>query len=309
MDIGDMPLEPLPGLGRHLGLHDGDLLVLREDLIGLAGGGNKVRKAVAALGAAASDGVKTVITTGAPQSNHARATAIVGARLGLRVVLVLEAARPDALDGNLVLEHLAGAELHWADGRDVTGVVDDLAARAEGPVRVVPFGGTDVEAVEVYAAVGESIRRRVPDVRHAVVAIGSGATSAGLIAALGPDRVLGVDSGAVEDARGTLLGLLRDSRPLHDWSGASLRVDATQVGDGYATLPPQVRAAVETVIRTDGILFDVTYAGRALSGLVSACDAGEIRPGERTVLVHTGGVPGSLAHPALRSITPRGHDR
>jgi D-cysteine desulfhydrase len=83
-------IEPMPGLASRLGVPAQDLLVLREDLIGIAGGGNKVRKAMAALGRAATDGVAHIVTTGAPQSNQARAVALVGAWLGLQVTLVLE---------------------------------------------------------------------------------------------------------------------------------------------------------------------------------------------------------------------------
>ncbi|WP_150130536.1 pyridoxal-phosphate dependent enzyme, partial [Streptomyces sp. 150FB] len=108
------PLEAAPRLSRALGLGAGDLWVKRDDLTGLGGGGNKVRKLEWTCGAALADGATALVTTGAPQSNHARLTAAAGARLGLDVVLVL-AGKPDSpAAGNLALDGLLGATVVWA---------------------------------------------------------------------------------------------------------------------------------------------------------------------------------------------------
>ncbi|MFC8192592.1 1-aminocyclopropane-1-carboxylate deaminase/D-cysteine desulfhydrase [Cellulomonas sp. NPDC057328] len=298
-DLTAAPLQRMPVLAAALGIAADDLLVLREDLVGTAGGGNKVRKAEAALLRARADGIRTVVTTGAPQSNHARAVAAVGARLGLRVVLVLRGDDPGRRTGNVLLDHLLGADVRWAGDADLAECAADAARAADGPTRVIPFGGSDAAAVDVYAAVGADLDARVPGLRHAVVAVGSGATAAGLVAALGAERVLGVDTGAVPDPRSTVLGLLRDARPDAPWDGAALRLDHQQVGTGYGRLQPAVLDAVRSVARGDGVLVDVTYAGRALAGLVAAVRSGVIAPGERAVLVHTGGLPGAFGHPEL----------
>ncbi len=298
-DLTPTPLQRLPVLAAELGMAADDLLVLREDLIGPAGGGNKARKADAAVRRAHADGIRTVVTTGAPQSNHARAVAAVGARLGLRVVLVLRGEDPGRRTGNVLLDHLLGADVRWAGDADLAESAAAAARAADGPVRVIPFGGSDAAAVDVYAAVGEDLEARVPDLRHVVVAVGSGATAAGLVAALGAGRVLGVDTGAVPDPRFTVLGLLREARPEAHRDAAALRLDGGQVGTGYGRLQPAVLDAVRAVARGDGVLFDVTYAGRALAGLVAAVRSGAIVPGERVVLVHTGGVPGLFGHPEL----------
>jgi D-cysteine desulfhydrase len=292
-------IEPMPGLASRLGVPAQDLLVLREDLIGVAGGGNKVRKAVAALGRAATDGVGHVVTTGAPQSNHARAVALVGAWLGLRVTLVLEGGQPPLRAGNLLLEELAGALVVWAGGEDSAVVADRVAGEASETVRVIAFGGSDAAAVDVYAVVGQDLMRQVPDLRHVVVAAGSGGTAAGLVAALGPGRVLAVDTGAVPDVRATIAGLVREARPAARLDAGSLRIDSGQVGDGYASIPPPVLEAARNAPADDGIVFDVTYAGRALAALAVAVRTGAVRSGERTVLIHTGGIPGLFGHPGL----------
>ncbi|MFD0395589.1 pyridoxal-phosphate dependent enzyme [Streptomyces nogalater] len=97
-----------------LGLGPDDLWVKRDDLTGLGGGGNKVRKLQWTVGAALAEGADTLVTTGAPQSNHARLTAAAGARLGLDVVLVLRGSPGGSRSGNLALDGLFGARLAWA---------------------------------------------------------------------------------------------------------------------------------------------------------------------------------------------------
>src|ERR1700678_783690 len=103
------PLEPLPRLARALGLGQDDLWIKRDDLTGLGGGGNKVRKLEWTCGAALADGATVLVTTGAPQSNHARLTAAAAARLGLDAVLVLAGRPGSSSSGNLALDGLFGA--------------------------------------------------------------------------------------------------------------------------------------------------------------------------------------------------------
>ncbi|MGW1607746.1 pyridoxal-phosphate dependent enzyme, partial [Streptomyces eurythermus] len=108
------PVEPAPRLAAALGLEPDDLWVKRDDLTGPGGGGNKVRKLEWTVGAALAEGADTLVTTGAPQSNHARLTAAAGARLGLDVVLVLRGSPGGSRSGNLALDGLFGARIAWA---------------------------------------------------------------------------------------------------------------------------------------------------------------------------------------------------
>lgn len=290
VEIPFQPLEPLDALGAVVGAAPGRLLALREDRIGTGGGGNKVRKAERAVGRAAADGLRRVVTTGAPQSNHARAVAIAAARYGIACLLVLEGARPPQRLGNLLLEDLAGAEVHWSGERAPDGLASELAS--DGHTRLIPFGGSDRDAVEVYAEVGADLLARVPDVDHVVVAVGSGATAAGLVRALGAERVHCVDTGAVDDPQSVLRHLLDDP-------DAALRIDRSQVGSGYEHLQPAVVEAVRRFLRTDGILLDATYAGRAAASMVEQYRAGAFAADDSVVFVHTGGVPGLFGHPEL----------
>jgi D-cysteine desulfhydrase len=113
---------------------------------------------------------------------------------------------------------------------------------------------------------------------------------AGLVTSLGPDAVLGVHVGAVSDPRAAVAAFT-------DADAARLRIRADQVGEGYGTLTDPVRSALKLAARTEGLILDPTYTGRGLAGLVAAAEAGEIKPGERTVFLHSGGLPGFFGHP------------
>lgn len=295
------PVERVPRLAAAVGLGADDLWVKRDDWLAVGGGGNKLRKLAHALAGAPEDGTTTVVTTGAAQSNHARLTAAAARRLGLEPVLVLRGDGGHGTVGNLALDAILGAEVVWAG--DATA--DELDARAREVarereaagerVRLVPYGGSDGRSVHGYAACGREIDEDVEGVRHVVVAVGSGGTAAGLVLALGADRVLGVDAGAVPDARAAVARLVRAAGGQVD--DDALRVRTDQVGDAYEATTDASARALTTAGRTAGLVLDPVYTAKALAGLAAAVQDGGIRPGERTVFVHTGGLPGLFGHP------------
>jgi D-cysteine desulfhydrase family pyridoxal phosphate-dependent enzyme len=297
------PLEPMPRLATELGLRADDLWIKRDDLIGLGGGGNKVRKLEWLVGAALAAGADTLVTTGAAQSNHARLTAAAGARLGLDVVLVFPGTPGSAANGsgNLVLDSLFAARIHWAgDGDPSTlgevaeDVCEQLGRDGARPF-LIPFGGSSPLGARGYAEGGEELRAQLPDVEHVVVALGSGGTMAGLIGALGEERVLGIHVGAVQEPAATVAGLA--GALTHRTIGpGSLRVRTDQVGTGYGVLQEPVLEAMKTAATAEGLVLDPVYTGRAMAGLIAAVRDGDIRPGRRTVFLHTGGLPGLFGH-------------
>jgi D-cysteine desulfhydrase len=295
------PLEPMPRLAESLGLGAEDLWIKRDDLVGLGGGGNKIRKLEWLCGAAVAEGATHLVTTGAPQSNHARLTAAAGARLGLETVLVLAGTPDTAAGGNLALDALLGATCVWAgavDGPALTAAAEEVASRlrAEGArPAVIPFGGSSALGARGYASCGDELLLQDPGLDTVVVAVGSGGTMAGLVHALGPQRVLGVHCGAVDDPVATVTALASElsGAPL---SPDSLRLRLDQVGASYGTLTGPVMEALNRVARTEGIVLDPVYTGRAAAGLVAAVADGDITPGRRTVLLHTGGLPGLFGH-------------
>ncbi|MEV4631375.1 D-cysteine desulfhydrase family protein [Micromonospora sp. NPDC049523] len=296
------PVEPAPRLAEAIGLAPGGLWLKRDDLGGLGGGGNKVRKLEWTVGAALGNGADTLVTTGAPQSNHARLTAAAGARFGLRVVLVFPGEPGRSSSGNLALDGLFGAEVHWAGDVDrgqlatvAAGVVDELRRGGARP-ELIPFGGSNAVGAYGYVEAGRELLAQVADVDVVVVALGSGATMAGLVVSLGADRVLGVDVGALAEpaeAVAALAGQVAGTSVPAD----ELRIRGDQVGDGYGHLTRQSAEALELTARSEGIVLDPIYTGRAMAGLIAAVRDGDIAPEAKTVFLHTGGLPGLFGHP------------
>ncbi len=292
------PLETAPRLGVALGLGPDDLWIKRDDLTDL-GGGNKVRKLEHLVAEALAAGATVLVASGGAQSNHARATAAAAAKVGLRAVLVLGGTALAGQPGNLALDELLGAEVVLSEGlvgaaldRRVEEVADRLRADGEVPA-VLPFGGSSAVGARGYVACAAELHQQAPDAAHVVVAVGSGGTMAGLVAGLGPARVLGIDTGALTDPEPRVAALVAE---LGDRPGP-LRLDRDQVGDGYGRLTSAAAMVMRTAARTEGLLLDPVYTGKALAGLASAVSEGIVRRGERTVFVHTGGLPGLFGHP------------
>jgi L-cysteate sulfo-lyase len=303
------PLEAAPRLAESIGMDPDCLWIKRDDLTGLGAGGNKVRKLEYTCAAALQHRATTLVTSGATQSNHARLTAAAAARLGLECVLVLMGDAPAnaTARGNLALDGLLGAMVVWAGSVDdqgldrrVTKEAAELTDRGRR-VEAIPYGGSNVLGARGYLDAGIELETQLPDLRHVVVAVGSGGTMAGLVAALGSPRVLGVDVGAVPDPERRILGMVEglaaEETTLTAPSVQSpLRLRRDQIGDGYGILTPGARQALLDAARWEGVFLDPVYTAKALSGLIAAVEDGSIGPDEPTVLLHSGGLPGLFAH-------------
>jgi L-cysteate sulfo-lyase len=307
------PLEPAPRLAVAVGLREDRLWIKRDDLTGLGGGGNKVRKLERTLAAALRDGADCLVTTGAAQSNHARLTAAAGARLGLPVTLVLAGHPPDPADplaapaGNLLLDEIFGARIRWAGDADdirlaalAAETAAELASSGAHPA-VIPFGGSNRDGALAYADAARELRDQLGERGRllgqatSVVAVGSGGTMAGLVAELGPEHVLGVHTGAVaapEEAVAALASAITAER----LDPRTLRLRLDQVGAGYDRLVEATAAAIRLTARTEGIVLDPTYTGRAMSGLIAAAGDGDLGLDAPVVFWHTGGLPGLFGH-------------
>jgi L-cysteate sulfo-lyase len=297
------PVEPAPRLAEAIGLRPEDLWIKRDDLVGVGGGGNKVRKLEYTAGIALHDGADTLVTTGAPQSNHARLTAAVAAKLGMKAVLVFPGAPGASSSGNLVLDGLLGARIVWSGdvgthalAEAAETVVAELRAEGARPA-LIPFGGSSAVGAQGYVDCADELLEQVPDMAHVVVALGSGGTMAGLVARLGTERVLGVDVGARPNPAEAVAAFARplSRTPL---STKELRVRDDQIGAGYATYTAEVADAMVTTAHAEGVILDPVYTGRAMAGLIAAVKDGDIRRGQTTVFLHTGGLPGLFGHAA-----------
>lgn len=301
------PLERAPRLAVRIGLAADDLWIKRDDLSGLGGGGNKVRKLQYTCADALRSGATTLITSGAAQSNHARLTAAAAARLGLRCVLVLDGDPPPSAQGNVVLDHLADATVLWAGEVTPEGLGDRVEtaaqqARDRGELPyLIPFGGSSPLAAHGYVDAAAELEDQLTGIEHVVVAVGSGGTMAGLVAHFGVARVVGIDAGAVPDAT-TVVRDLIVAMSATDVELDRLQIHGDQIGDGYGALTPAARSAMSLAAQTEGIFLDPTYTARALAGLIQLVADQRIETGQRTVFMHTGGLPGLFGHPQLAAI-------
>ena len=308
-------VEPLPRLAAVLG-GGPRLLIKRDDAIAFGFGGNKVRK-LAFVGAhARGEGADTLITAGGVQSNHARATAAVAAKLGMGAVLVANgapAARPSA---NALLDVLLGAEIvHVVSRDDRTPKMQEIARRLRARGRhpyVIPVGASmPLGALGFVLAVAELVDQ-IPPPDVIVHSTSSGGTQAGLVAGcrlLGlPTRVIGISAddsseslcAQVDDiVRGvsTLLkGRLNDAVDHGSFErGTAIEVDDAFVGDGYGIPTPASREAIELVARTEAIFLDPTYTAKAMAGLIAYVRNQRFTATQTVLFWHTGGQVGLFA--------------
>ncbi len=302
------PIQPLPRLSAYLG--GPALFIKRDDQTGLATGGNKVRKLEFLLAQAVEAGADCVITAGSTQSNHARQTAAGAASLGLAAHLVLYApggVAPAEVSGNLLLDHLLGAEIHWTEERapytETIAQVERALREAGHRPYVIPYGGSNAHGllgyVDAMREVAGQIEPRGWFDAH-VFASSSGGTQAGLLLGahlggqLATTRILGISVDMPADrlaARVTELARAGASTLGLGWEPdpAQVLVNDRYCGAGYAVVTEQEREAIRLLARSEGILVDPVYTGRALAGLIGLVRSGEFRVGQRVLFWHTGG--------------------
>ncbi len=305
-------------------LPDGvDLWLKRDDLTGLAFGGNKGRKLEYIVGDVMAQGADTIVTWGGTQSNWCLQTAAAAARVGLRAVVVLLRKRGVSTenDGNVLLDHLCGASVRIVDVDPDRGMlklddVDDLV----GPVveeekaagrrtYLAPIGGSVAEGSmeKPFGAMGyaealvellqqaESRGLRVDTVVHAG---GSAGTQAGLVAAakvVAPQlRIVGI---SVTTDRDTMR---RSVSTIAQQLLGTLRVDAAiaendvivfddYLGEGYGVLTPEISRVIAGLARSEGVALDPVYTGKAWLGLLDLMRSGFFGRDENVVFIHTGG--------------------
>src|SRR6476469_10052036 len=180
------PIEKLKSLSRELG--GPELLIKRDDQTGLALGGNKTRKLEFLVGQALEQGAGTLITAGAAQSNHCRQTAAAAARAGLRCELVLNGTRPEFPNGNLLLDELLGARIHWvqrSERETKLGELSDQLRQEDRRPYVIPVGGSNGVGATGYVLammeLAEQLNCLNQRVDHVVFASSSGGTQAGIV--------------------------------------------------------------------------------------------------------------------------------
>jgi D-cysteine desulfhydrase family pyridoxal phosphate-dependent enzyme len=301
---------PVHALDRLAATRGGEvrLLIKRDDLLGFGFGGNKVRKLELVAAEALRQGADVLITTGGVQSNHARVTAAVAARLGLRCVLVLNGTPSQVLTGNTRLAHLLGAEIYYVSDRtertpEMARVAERLREAGRTPF-VIPLGASTPLGALGFARGFAELLAQGPAPDAIVHSTSSAGTQAGLVAgcllAGVPTRVVGISAddpsesiaAAVRELLAGMADLLGAPGAFVD---AAVEVDDRFVGQGYGLSTQESSAATEQVARLEGLFLDPTYTAKAMAGLLAHLEEGRFEAGQTVLFWHTGGLPGLFA--------------
>lgn len=314
------PLQPLPNISRTL--NGPRLWIKRDDEIGPGSGGNKGRKLEFLMADVLRQKKRKVVTYGGLQSNHARMTAAACASLGLEAHLFFFERRPPRLQGNLLLDHLFGARLHFIPfgaGGDASmtlemtnRLVHLLSTMVAGPrAHFIPVGGHNPTGCLGYVAAALELHQQIAGrgldlARTTVVtAVGTGGTLAGLMAGFAllesPINLMGIDVGKLWKALpGSLARLAGDlcatlGQPRTFAAHDVPLVETGCVGPGYAIYTADCAATIRTLAQSEGVILDPVYTGKAFTGLLELIGNGRFAADEHVIFIHSGGLPGLWA--------------
>jgi D-cysteine desulfhydrase family pyridoxal phosphate-dependent enzyme len=310
------PLEEMRNLTREL--NGPRLYIKRDDLTGLGFGGNKVRKLEFLMADAMQQGADVVITSGAVQTNHGRLTAAAAVKLGLKPALVLLGDEPTSYKGNLMLDALMGADLHFVPtvpdespqqkrqrGEDKVREVKESYERQGHTCYVIPLAGRGaVGAAGYYYAALElyqQIIERQLKIDYLVTTVGSSGTMSALLLGNGAFstglKVIGISvSRSAEECRQCILDETEENKRAYGLAQIGLTRDRIvvfddYVGPGYAKPSKEGMEAVKLLARTEGIFLDHVYTGKAFAGFVDLIRKGFFKKDDGLVFLHTGGAP------------------
>lgn len=310
------PLEPLNNLTKQLA--GPQLWIKRDDNLGPGFGGNKARKLEFLMAEVLESGRKKVITYGGLQSNHTRMTAAACAALGLEAHVFCFERRPTVLRGNLLLNQLFGANLHFfpfggGSNGSLSIEATNLLVRLLSYIRIgtgayfIPVGGHNATGCLGYAKAALEIHEQAVQLGltdHPVTVItaaGTGGTLAGLMAGFAitnsPVKVLGIDVGKLWKSFPASIARLASELcsnlgEIHRFSTADVPiVEGRYAGPGYARDFDKALAAIGLLAQTEGILLDPVYTGKAFAGLLDLVEYGRFEAEDRLIFLHTGGYP------------------
>jgi D-cysteine desulfhydrase len=308
---GITPIEKLSRLTRELG--GPTIYMKRDDLLGLAGGGNKTRKLEFLVAEAMAQGADTLITCGAVQSNHCRLTLAAAVKEGLKCRLVLEERVPGSYNpesaGNNFLFRLMGVEKIKVvpGGSDMTAAMQALADEVAGENRkayVIPGGGSNPVGATGYVACAEEILCQTfalgINLDRIICASGSAGTHAGLVTGFYGNNsnipVIGINVSRPKAEQEELVYDLVQRTAKHVGVKSDIAREAVicfdeYVGPGYSLPTPEMAEAVRMLARLEGVLMDPVYTGKAMAGLIDLVRKGTFNKDENILFVHTGGSP------------------
>lgn len=295
------------------------IIIKRDDLTGLALGGNKCRKLEYVLADAQQRGIDTLITSGSSQSNHALQTAAAGRKLGMETYLLLVKGVHVETQGNLLLQNILNSAVNIFDVADpsemfttmlkkMNELADELRSKGRNPL-VIP-AGADVPLgivgwVNAAEEIGQQLKEQKIDVQYVVLAHSRGGTQAGLVLGFKqlklPLDVVGISvmykKGKAIDEVVTMVNetaklLALDVAVTPD----EVTVYDDYIGQGYGIITDDCIEAIRLVAQTEGIFLDPVYTGKVMAGLIDLIRKGQFTPKDTVVFVHTGGLPAVFAY-------------
>ncbi len=289
------------------------VFIKRDDLTGLATGGNKTRKLEYLIGDAVARGADTIITAGAQQSNHCRQTAAACAMKGLKCHLLLGGDQPQTYTGNLLLSHLLGANIHFTGenrkGEDIQPLMEKLRQAGDNPYEV-PYGGSNLTGamgfVEAAGELQQQLREQDLTIDYIFFASSSGAMQAGLMLGM---ELYGLEAGLMpvnidkEELDGSKLE--KHMQALHKEGKKKLAlkdpdkpVTMPLIQDfdqaGYGVVTQNETRAIQQLARHEGIILDPVYTARAFYGMMHYLANGLLKKQANVLFWHTGGIPATM---------------
>lgn len=311
---GVTPIQPLPRLARHLGIKS--LWIKRDDLTGLAFGGNKLRKLEYLIGEALAEDCDLVLTGGSPQSNHARLTTAVANKAGLETWLCFAGTKTGVRQGNLLLNHIMGARLISTGvygSEALLRTMEEKATAAKKAGRkpyVIPVGGSTPVGDYGYFYAWQELRQQLSSHQQApfdkiYVAAGTGGTLAGLLAGilLFPQETDLIGISVWKKHESIQTDIYNCTAQLLKWmnrgevtvSMDQIKLFDRYIGQKYGLPSRSGNEAIRLLAQLEGIFVDPIYTGKALAGLIDHARKGLLK--EKHVLFwHTGGTPALFTH-------------
>jgi len=315
VNLANLPtsLHPLPKVSSWL--EGPEIWVKRDDLTGCALSGNKVRKLEYVIYDAIKKKSDVLITCGGIQSNHARATAVAAAKVGLKCHLVLSGQLEDVPDGNTFLDFLFGAKVTFLEDADLSEMDQAMEDVAQTYIKegkkpyVIPLGASSPLGALGYIGAATEITMQAGELRekfdYIVVPCGSAGTLAGLaigFSYLNPQtEIWGISVSFKENwIREKVTSLAQETKeqflPELATPITNFRVLDNYIGEGYGKTTPEQLKMIQRIASLEGLVLDPVYTGKAFWGLKEEIRKGTLKKGQKVLFVHTGGIFGLFAN-------------